>query len=812
MNPFTKIAVLRGSSVFFATFAIISSNFAQSSAPKNLDGALRYLVDQQARAKSPVIAPAKVDGRAFHVQRHGMFDKTGRILVNIRLDGTASLADVRAQVTRAGGNEKAVSDSYRGGVVAAYVPVAKLAELAAKKGVLSVTMSARPMTHVGLTTTGGAPVIRSDVLNNGGIKGNGITVGALSDSYDKATLDLFGNPLTIHAADDVASGDLPGPGNPNNPNPVVVVEDYIPVDANDQSATDEGRAMLQIVHDVAPKSKLAFASAFNGEVDFAQNIIKLRTKAKCDVIVDDVVYFDEPFFSDGIVAQAVDAVVNSNNLAGKKCAYFSSAGNEQGEGWVSNFTPVSDTAARAGLPGQNLKLSQVPAELTSGGFHDFNPSHKRDISQTFRIPAGTKDAPTDVFFIFQWDDPFDTPHGLTTDYNILIFDADGNFISDFSGIDDNTATQEPLEFAIFLNSGAATTFQIAITRAGNSPSRPMAQRLRYLALDLADIPEYYQNDAPATWGHSCANGAIGVAAYVYDNEPSNPPRPPFMPVVEGFTSPGPVTIVFDGNGTRFNHPQVRLKPEIAAPDGGNNTFFGDDYEGDGFPNFFGTSAAAPHAAGAAALLLQRAGGQNSLTADQIRRALEASAGPHDLNPFFIQAFAGEENVTLVTADGNGSNASSRDPNLFTIRFFGEHDDSLRSVTIDLTKAGLKFDTSIATGFPLTFGDLDGVRASDITTDAPANNASFTRLTLHFKDGAFKSGDSVSFGIDRDVFGDGGGNLPDLLQSAVVIARTHSDGENESERGAFQNTFIGRGWTIEDGFGLIDVVKAASNRH
>ena len=78
--------------------------------------------------------------------------------------------------------------------------------------------------------------------------------------------------------------------------------------------------MLEIVHDLAPDAQLYFSTADPSVSAFAQNIRDLRA-AGCDIIVDDVFYFNESPFQDGPVAQAVNDVISSGAL------YFSSAGN-----------------------------------------------------------------------------------------------------------------------------------------------------------------------------------------------------------------------------------------------------------------------------------------------------------------------------------------------------------------------------------------------------------------------------------------------------------------------------------------------------
>jgi hypothetical protein len=66
--------------------------------------------------------------------------------------------------------------------------------------------------------------------------------------------------------------------------------------------------MAQLVHRIAPGAQLYFHTAFNSEADFAQGIRDLAA-AGAKIIVDDVTYFDEPFFQDGgVIQKAIEDV------------------------------------------------------------------------------------------------------------------------------------------------------------------------------------------------------------------------------------------------------------------------------------------------------------------------------------------------------------------------------------------------------------------------------------------------------------------------------------------------------------------------
>ncbi|MEO0932926.1 MAG: cadherin domain-containing protein, partial [Cyanobacteria bacterium J06641_2] len=149
---------------------------------------------------------------------------------------------------------------------------------------------------------------------------------------------------------------------------------------------------------------------------------------------------------------------------------------------------------------------------------------------------------------------------------------------------------------------------------------PEPGRIKYIPFDLSsdDPSEIYQEfatNSSTVFAHPAANNASAVAAVPYFNQ-ENP---------ESFTSVGPTTILFESDGTRKATPEIRQTPDIAAIDATDTTFFDSgngDSENNGFPNFFGTSAAAPHAAAIAALVKQA---NPTFTPEQIYNRLESTA-------------------------------------------------------------------------------------------------------------------------------------------------------------------------------------------
>ncbi len=780
------------------------SDAAADALPPNLGHSLRQLVAwhraqpgnlpaSERRARLTKSLPA----RARRVQVNA--DAT-RAVVDVTLNGTAPLAAVRKDLTDLGAEVFAQYDAHRAGsVLSARLPLDQAETAARLPGVHAISLVHRAWKRVGSVTSQGAQILKTMTVNKDlGFDGTGITVGVISDDYDQS-LDRDGNPFRTTAAQDVSSGDLPGPGNPfGHTEPVFVLSDI----SEGDDISNEGRAMLQIVHDLAPGARLAFQSSGDTTAALAASITSLRTQtnAPCDVIVDDVTFPDEPFFSDGPAAlAALDAGTNLL-LDNRPVVYVSAAGNNGDAAYQADFTPVSDADARAGSGAGNLQLAQVPAQLTAGGFHNFNPkTGKVTVGQRVKLYG-------DAEVSFQWDDPF-IPGLVTNDYNLLVFDADGNYLPKLSGTDNNLATGKPLEIVdLPLGTGKSITYQFAITRANASAGA--AQHLRYVMNGGGPVVRFTGYNNETTFGHNAGANVIGVAAYAYDklDEP------------DAYSSMGPATIFLDAQGNRLAAPEVRQQPSVAAVDGVNTTFFppgpltlpdgtpGTDTDGDGFPNFYGTSAAAPHVAAVAALLLQAGGGPGSLTPAQILTLLQSTALPHDLDANHTSATLTPTVGATVTlaATADESDRASADNNGFHLAFDGPADQFLSKVVIDLAGTGLKFDPTADEGYPFTTGTKVGLKPTDVSATVDGENMV---LTLKFVPGAFTAGRSLNFGIDRDlVTTSTDGNSADLLAGATVKVRTKGAAGVSKAQGTLGNQ-IGTGYSPAVGFGLVDALAA-----
>jgi len=970
-----------------------------AAVPENLGNGLALLVQSNLATKGLTgtarQAVAPYDGytteQAASMAKLAINDAQGRLLVRINPDGSQP-ADALAgavQAAVASVRVTAIDANYRKvGVLDAWVGIDDVAELATFPGVRSVIMELKPRHSdarvggpAGAAVNPGTDAQDGDVLRKlGSVFDQGVTqhrVDRINQFYSAtAPLDYEGSGMSIGflsnsfganasaAAADVTRFDLPGAAaNPVNTQPVVVLEDDTAAGSD-----DEGRAMVEIGYKMAPKAALGFATANFGEVDFARNIRALagmpgstypgQTFA-ADTICDDVGYYDEPYFQDGIISAGID------DVAAFGVPYFSSAANDIGVNgydsdlrWVPNGTGMSAADGNTALAGTNINLANVPPELYAGGFHNFNPNiGQLDVAQTVNIASNANEPPT----VLQWNEPYDqtttpelvTPplfvgHGTITstqtsvsftipasltagalyeldsdadagsgvDSIVTIKDPSGNTVIDhqdtevdevarffapvtggnysvtinrygsttgaltvtlyatngFTGPAVKTrvsllafttagayvpgssltanalATNEPIQLGTTLRSGGSQ-LQYVIARA-NVPDGPnVATHVRYLipgnGLSGIGPAEYVSYNTVTTGGHAMAKGSNGTAAYSVFR--------PSLP--ETFTSPGPVKIYYDnsGSGEQFATPEIRRQPRIAAADGANNTVLS--------PNFYGTSAAAPHAAAIAALVLEAKGGHHSVTPTQMTSLLQRSTFPHDLDPSAASGVAytasGAKIAIRIASDGsNNTGTGGQDANAITVAYDGSgslatlvFNPDGTAATAGNTSGGsnnvsdvsgsnpatVKYSELSAPGTvfapssrPFTVGSLSTVPAASVTASysnpapAPSTSQSWT-MTLTFADGAFTQDKTLRYTVGRaeqhsagnataadylaDLFG-GGVSLPGgtVVPGGMTFSGTTSSGETFN--GTIQNR-IGAGYTPVDGYGFINAEKAVN---
>ena len=209
------------------------------------------------------------------------------------------------------------------------------------------------------------------------------------------------------------------------------------------------------------------------------------------------------------------------------------------------------------------------------------------------------------------------PSKVTTDFNVLLFDEDGNYLGAVGGPQPAERPSRRRSPAL----GGPGDVQMVISRSGTGPVG--ATQLRNV---LSGRPLLHRSTPTRCHRRS---SVTSLAARARPASRRTTRSSPYLP--EPYTSPGgDLPVYFDSAGKRYSTPQIRRAPQVASADRGNTTFFvADDLrDPDTLPNFGGTSASAPHAAAIAALVLQKAGGAD--VAEPGRAAHAAPGG--DVRP------------------------------------------------------------------------------------------------------------------------------------------------------------------------------------
>jgi hypothetical protein len=529
--------------------------------------------------------------------------------------------------------------------VGGWLAVDQLANASALPG-LHFARAAMPRTRSSVVATQGDFAQETSVVRTTypGLTGTGVTVGVLSDSFNcfaqyAGKVNASGANgyapfgFTATYSDDQQPSSGQAASTAALPGGVNVVEEATCLDygAPEQLPfTDEGRAILQIIHAIAPGADLAFYTAVNSEADFANGITKLAA-AGAKVIDDDVGYPDEPFFQDGLVAQAI------NTVAAQGVAYFSSAGND-GRLSYENTTPSFAT------PGTGQQSSEK--------LLNFDPS---GATTTTTLPLSIPPLfPGEfIYLVVGWDQPYVTgsPNsgGSTSSIDICLQGGGADLVTDNNSYPSSVSCsggsgtgKDPVQFLIIGNPASASgntaaesvTITIGLVNGTAAPGR-----VKFVLEDDgagSKINSPFNTNSPTIQGHPSAATAAAVGAAYFFNTPQCGTSPATL---ETFSSAGGDPTLFDTNGNRLATPVIRQKPDFVGPDGVNNTFLGDTLadqnqsftttiagcaDNESFPNFFGTSAAAPHAAAAAALMLQA---NLTLTPTQIIQAIQNTALP-----------------------------------------------------------------------------------------------------------------------------------------------------------------------------------------
>jgi hypothetical protein len=488
-----------------------------------------------------------------------------------------------------------------------------------------------------------AQVLDALDANDPGVTGAGVTVGVISSSF---------NSKGLPSADLGYGSVLPAQSQVN------VLGDYTPSGGDD----DEGRAMMQVVHDIAPGASLDFCSVVGTASDQANGIggsdtatadaILALAAAGCKVICDDVTPTDEPWFQSGVVANAIQTV-EQEGVTYVSCAGNQGAASSQGStafsspAYQSTWSPTSVTLD---FPGSGPENFPDALNFGNGPFQTITlqPGAYCSLDMQWAQPWGA--ATTNLALVVSENGTvLQAPSGdyaAWTNGENPLFPGESVDLQDCPLVDSQYGPSDTSEFVN--NTGSPISFQISIVNLrGPDPSL-----VKYMAYSDGGAPISISGENAGTvtgWHESPYQITVGAA------DAGNTPYFGNSPALSEFFSGNDAGTewLYARDGSPYSSP-LQLSPIVVTGVDDINcsdVVGGTDYSG--IPDFFGTSCATPSVAAIVALMLQA---NPNLTPSDIQTLLAESALPM-ANPYVSGAGLVRADLAVAYAGGGSSRSA-----------------------------------------------------------------------------------------------------------------------------------------------------------
>ena len=447
-------------------------------------------------------------------------------------------------------------------VIEGWVAPDTLSRLAAAEGVERVSLPSYAIFPSIKATTSASPAA-------GGINGNGVAIMHADQFVSQTGINGAGVKVGVQSGG-ISNviliqqrGELPA---------VQVVK---PADGATAPAGDEGTALLEEIHAVAPGAALAYC----GPATYVEytSCLSQMIAAGATVLVDDIIFPQQDLLSsDSSEVQAVEQLLTQNPTV----VLFTAAGNYTGSYWEGPYSPVA--LASLGLPPLTCgtQTDNYVAQF------DGDPNELLTLTQAANVPVA-----------FSWADP---PNQNSSRFDLIWVNTTTGAQSCLSA---STATDNLISQTATFN---GATFKLYVA----TPDASAANKFMKLWIGGDGLTSLSKSTTGGlVTPQAFAKGAVTVGAVNGSDAVGNK--------IEPFSSLGPATLTFP------QQTQIQA-PVLVAPDGVNVDAAGTYFSGSLFPdgNFYGTSAAAPNAAAVAALIRS---GYPAMTASQLVDVLTKGA-------------------------------------------------------------------------------------------------------------------------------------------------------------------------------------------